>query len=295
MTVYVSKGFETNQLKEIESDKDDFETIVSSKVMTFEDVSSIDSIKRYQAYFFIPGELSEPTRKNDNVLNKTLVTLDYDDLEMTEEEFKAHLMSKISVLKFLSYPSISNGLKGTRYRVIIPTDRPYTREESTTVIQFITEVIGLPYDAASETWSQLQGLKCTFESEESFEGKCLLNEGRGLLKIENALQKMKERKPKRTGSSKPAFTVSYTRKKTYTAKFLEEIVAGAGEGERNQFITSKLGKLFSLGMEAEKVYELIHAINQYFLSPPLDDSEINKTFESILKADTKKMSKGGFD
>lgn len=166
--------------------------------MAFKDVSLIDTVKRSQAYYFIAGELSEPIRKNENVLSKSLVTLDYDDLKLTEEEFRSHLLKKINTLKFYAYPSISNGLKGTRFRVIIPTDRPYTQNESSTVIRFITNHIDLPYDAASETWSQLMSLKCTFESEEVFNDKCIYNKGRSVLKIDNALKKMAEKQVKQS-------------------------------------------------------------------------------------------------
>lgn len=295
MSIYISQGYETKALRKIESEQDDFDTLVNSKISTYVDVSSLDLIKRTQSYYFIAGELSRPVRSNDTLIKKTLLAIDYDGLDMTEKDFERHLKKTIGILNYYAYPSIRNGLAGTRYRLLIRTDRPFSQEENKPLIEFVTDQIGLPYDKASDTWSQLMGLKCTFESESIYEGKCIYNDGIGILKVDNAIQKMAERKPKRTERNKPFMTVNYTRKKTYTAKFLEEIVTGAGEGERNQFITSKLGKLFSLGMEAEKAYELIHAINQNFISPPLEDSEVNKTFESILKADTKKMSKGGID
>lgn len=289
MSIYTCKGFETNRLIKVESETDDFTTIVNSKVITFDDVSSIDSIKRHESYYFIAGELSEPTRNNDNVLNKTLVTLDYDDLDMTEEEFKAHLMSKISVLKFLSYPSISNGLKGTRYRVIIPTDRPYTKEESSTVIQFITEIIGLPYDAASETWAQLMSLKCTFESEESFEDKSLLNEGRGLLKIENALKQMAERKPKKQ-KKEVYFKTDFGKKKKFTASFMEELMEGVDEGGRDNWLTKQYGRMLSLGFDYVSSYEWLELINREFVRPPLNDSDLNRIVMSIAKKEKRKYS-----
>lgn len=292
MTVYVSKGFETNQLKEIESDKDDFETIVSSKVMTFEDVSSLDTIKRHKGYYFISGELLEPIRKNENVLNKSLVVLDFDDLTLSEKEFKAHLMSKMAVLKWFAYPSISNGIKGTRYRVIIPTDRPYTKEENIPLIRFITSHISLPYDPASDTWGQLMSLKTTFESKSEYEGKCIYNEGKGLYKCDNALKQMKEREVKKK-IKKQAFTVNYSRNRTFTAEFLQRLIQPIENGERNVKLTSLVGKLFSLGVDPNSAYEWIHLINDNFVTPALEEDEVNKIFKSILKAEQTKMMKGG--
>ena len=289
--IYVSKGFETNQLTEIESDKDDFQTVVDSKVQVFSNIDELESVKRYEAYYFLAGELSKPIRKNEHVMNKSLVTLDYDGLEMTEQEFKKHLLGKVNSLKWLAYPSIRHGLLGTRYRVIIPTDRPYSKEESTRLIQFITSHIDLPYDEASKVWSQPMGLKVTFESIEAFNGKCIYNEGKGVYKVDNALEKMAERKPEK--KQKPAFTVNYTRNRTYTAELLERILEPIEDGERNVKLTSLIGKLFSLGMNAEAVYEWIHIINDNFVTPVLSEDEVNKVFRSILKAEQSKLGRGG--
>lgn len=286
--IYISKGYATNQLTVIESEYSDFQTIVKSKVMAFKDVSLIDTVKRSQAYYFIAGELSEPIRKNENVLSKSLVTLDYDDLKLTEEEFRSHLLKKINTLKFYAYPSISNGLKGTRFRVIIPTDRPYTQNESSTVIRFITNHIDLPYDAASETWSQLMSLKCTFESEEVFNDKCIYNKGRSVLKIDNALKKMAEKQVKQSKEVYKVNSSNTMRSKKYTAILLEEIVQGIQESERNVWLTKITGKLLSLGMEPTESYQFITVINENFIQPPLPAREVNTIFKSILKRESKK-------
>lgn len=289
--IYVSKGFATNQLTVIESESNDFQTIVNSKVMKFKDAALLDAIKRSQAYYFIAGELSEPIRKNNNLLSKSIITLDYDDLQLAEEEFKFHLLSKINALKFYAYPSISHGLKGTRFRVIIPTDRPYTQNESSTVIRFITSHIGLPYDESSETWSQLQGLKCSFESEEEFNNKCIYNEGIGLLKVDNALKKMAERKPKEQQKKEISFNTAYKNTKKYTASFMEELIAGVDEGNRDNWITQKFGKMLSLGFDYTSAYEWIELINREFVRPPLPDKDINRIVLSIASKEKRKMEK----
>lgn len=286
--IYVSKGFGTNKLTVIKSESSDFQTIINSKVTTFKDAALLDAIKRSQAYYFIAGELSEPIRKNDNVLSKSIITLDYDDLQLTEEEFKFHLLSKINALKFYAYPSISHCLKGTRFRVIIPTDRPYTQNESSTVIRFITSHIGLPYDESSETWSQLQGLKCTFESEEAFNDKCIYNEGISLLKVDNALQKMAEKQQKQSKEVYKVNSNNTMRSKKYTAVLLEEIVQGIQESERNVWLTKITGKLIALGMEPTEAYQFITVINENFIQPPLPDREVNTIFKSILKRESQK-------
>lgn len=288
--IYLSKGFNTNRLQVIES-KNDFMTIVNSKVTLFNSNDDIEKIKRNQAYFFIAGNLSEPIRNNDTVLSKTLVVLDYDDLDMTEEAFKAHLLNKINALKFYAYPSISNGIKGVRFRVVIDVDRPFTKEESKPLIQFITSHIGLSYDESSETWSQLQGLKCSFESEEEFNNKCIYNEGIGLLKVDNALKRMAERKPKEQQKKAISFNTAYKNTKKYTASFMEELIAGVDEGNRDNWITQKFGKMLSLGFDYTSAYEWIELINREFVRPPLPDKDINRIVLSIASKEKRKMEK----
>ncbi|SEI58984.1 Primase C terminal 1 (PriCT-1) [Alkalibacterium gilvum] len=293
--IYISKGYETKNLTPVKSELDDFETIVNSKITTFEDVSSVDVIKRLRAYYFISGELSEPIRSNKTLLRKTLLAIDYDGLDLTAEEFESHLLNKINALTFYAYPSIRHGMAGTRYRLIIKTDRPFTKEENTPLIKFVTDHIGLPYDQASETWSQAMGLKVTFEDEESYLDKCIYNEGKGVLKIDNAIEKMAERTAKKKDRSKPAFTVQYSRKRTFTAEFLESLIDPVEKGSRNVHLTKLIGKMFSLGMTAEAVYSYAYIINEYSFEEPLDDEEVNKTFRSILKKDVEKMEKEGAD
>lgn len=287
--IYLSKGFNTNRLKVIESEND-FMTIVNSKVTLFDSNDDIDKIKRNQAYYFIAGELSEPIRNNNTLLSRSLVTLDYDDLKLTEEEFRSHLLKKINALKFYAYPSISNGLKGTRFRVIISTDRPYTQNESSTVIRFITNHIDLPYDAASETWSQLMSLKCTFESEEAFNDKCIYNEGRSVLKIDNALKKMEEQKGVKEKNN-ISLKADYNNLKKYTASFMEELLAGVDEGNRDNWVTKQFGRMLSLGFDYTTAYEWIELVNREFVRPPLSDNNINRIVLSIANKEKRKLEK----
>ncbi|WP_161878612.1 primase alpha helix C-terminal domain-containing protein [Alkalibacterium sp. MB6] len=288
--IYISKGYETKKLTPIKSELDDFETIVNSKVTTFEDVSSLDVIKRTQAFYFIAGELSEPIRNNESLLKRTLLVVDYDSLEVTEEEFESQLRNKIGVLTYYAYPSIRHGIAGTRYRLIIKTDRPFDKEENVQMLRFITDEIGLPYDESSETWSQAMGLKVTFESEEAYQGKCIYNEGRGVLKVDTALKRAEERFEK-VKTKKPVFTVEYQRKKKFTASFMEELMDGVDEGNRDNWLTKQFGRMLSLGFNYVAAYEWLELINREFVRPPLADRELNRIVMSISEKDKMKFNK----
>lgn len=288
--IYVSKGFETNQLTEIESNENDLQTIIDSKVQVFTNVDELEYIKRHKAYYFLSGELSELIRKNESVMKKSLVVLDYDDVGLSEEEFKAHLLNKINSLKFYAYPSISHGLNGTRFRVIISIDRPYIKEESKELIQFITSQIDLSYDEASETWSQPMGLKVTFDSVEAFNDKCIYNKGIGVLKVDNALAKMAERKPKKK-KTELSFKSKYSNTKKFTASFMEELLAGVDDGNRDNWTTKQFGRMLSLGFDYTTAYIWIELINREFVRPPLEDKEINRIVLSIANKEKTKFEK----
>lgn len=288
--IYYSKGYKTEKLTPFETDEDDFETIVNSKITRFEDVSSLDVIKGTQAFYFVAGELSEPIRNNETLLKKTLLVVDYDNLELTEKEFESQLKSKIGVLTYYAYPSIRHGIAGTRYRLVIKTDRPFDKEENVQMLRFITDEIGLPYDASSETWSQAMGLKVTFESEEAYQGKCIYNEGRGVLKVDTALKRAEERFGKKQ-TKKPAFTVEYQRKKKFTASFMEELLDGVDEGNRDNWLTKQFGRMLSLGFNYVSAYEWLELINREFVRPPLADRELNRIVMSISEKDKMKFNK----
>ncbi len=71
--------------------------------------------------------------------------------------------------------------------------------------------------------------------------------------------------------------------KTYTGHLFDKIAQGADEGERNNWLTSVTGSILGAGTEPENAYHLIGWINERFISPPLDDREVNSIFKSILK------------
>ncbi|UUV97992.1 bifunctional DNA primase/polymerase [Vagococcus luciliae] len=74
--------------------------------------------------------------------------------------------------------------------------------------------------------------------------------------------------------------------KTNTAMKLDLITSGAGEGGRNDHLTSLCGWLLWHGVDNETLVELIYTANAYN-SPPLDDKEVNKIIKSMIKKDVR--------
>ena len=80
------------------------------------------------------------------------------------------------------------------------------------------------------------------------------------------------------------------RERKFTANLLGDIIAGCGEGSRNIFLTSIIGKLFATGLEHEEVRVWSLYVNQISLNPPLSEDEVLRTYESVRKREIRRMA-----
>jgi len=79
--------------------------------------------------------------------------------------------------------------------------------------------------------------------------------------------------------------------KTNTAKNLDLLIQGAGEGSRNDHLTSLCGWLLWHGVDNETLVELICLANEHN-SPPLQDKEIQQIIKSMIKKDSRRKLNG---
>lgn len=77
--------------------------------------------------------------------------------------------------------------------------------------------------------------------------------------------------------------------KKYTGRFLDKIVKGATQGQRNDFITSIAGSMLSVGTDASNVYELLSVINRNFVSPPLPQKELDTIYSSVVSRELRRL------
>ncbi|MQB89677.1 DNA primase [Lactobacillus reuteri] len=80
---------------------------------------------------------------------------------------------------------------------------------------------------------------------------------------------------------------SYHPGKKWTGKVLDNIVKGAPEGQRNDYLTRLCGQMIYAGADSETVWTLINYANQ-FNTPPLEDREVGKIVASVLKEELRK-------
>lgn len=294
--IYIAKGYLGNKIQEVQTDLSDFEAIRQSKIQVLSDVEKLHHYKRTTVHYFVAGEFKELIRNNMNLKHKTLITLDFDEIPTSRDGFIEHLQQTIGGSRFYTFPSIRNGIEGLRYRVVIEPSRAFNIKENSTLMAYVNRIIGLEgYDETADTFSQLQGLKVTFGTKEAYEEECYFNQGEPFnideaIRLQRAYEKENPQAVKR--KQKP-FQFQVSRKKTYTASLMEQLLEPIESGERNVRMASLVGKLFSLGMNAEATYEWIHLINDNFVTPALREDEVNTIFRSILKAEQSKLEKGG--
>lgn len=294
--IYIARGYTGNKIQEVPTDLSDFEAIRQSKIQVLSDVEKLHHYKRTTVHYFVAGEFKELVRNNMNLKHKTLITLDFDNMDTSRDGFIEHLQQTIGGSRFYTFPSIRNGIEGLRYRVVIEPSRAVNIKENSTVMAYVNRIIGLEgYDETADTFSQLQGLKVTFGTKEAYEEECYLNQGEPL-NIDEAIQLQEayeKENPQAIKRKQKPFQFQVSRKKTYTASLMEQLLEPIESGERNVRMASLVGKLFSLGMNAEATYEWIHLINDNFVTPALREDEVNTIFRSILKAEQNKLEKGG--
>ena len=243
----------------------------------------LETIKKSRLGGFISGEMSQPTRKNENLLSRDAIIIDLDDVKVTEDE----LLAKFSKLKneFIAYPSISNGIKGVRYRLIMPLDKPVTDAKTYKVlVNFISrvllkEILGEP-DISNQTWSQIMLLPCLTEYNTA--DKIIVHDGEKW-HLDRLLQQAEK-----YGYTKQTNFTQWTSKPNSNNKFkpfkycLELLAFGTDTGERNNTITKVVGYLFAWNVDVYAIEKLVQFMNLN-CEEPLPQDEVTSIVESIGK------------
>ena len=148
------------------------------------------------------------------------------------------------------------------------------------VVKEIADKIGLPFDMASLTWSQLQGLPVTTGDPADYQKIVEHGLDYPVPKVEpRAKQETTERyKPRASGQ------------RSMTMRIIDTLFNGFGdEGGRNVAVTRFVGLLFNkwVDCDLETAYELTKIANSV-TAEPLPIEELDRTFSSIARAEYRK-------
>ncbi len=165
MTIYEAKGFQSNLVYPFDK-IEPFQYIERFKPLVVPEGANIEEYKRTQAPYCISGKVTPEKngsykRNNTSLIYRDLIFLDYDDIQGTTEGFIKAISSALFGYSYILYPTIKHSLEKPRFRLVVKPDNVMNEATYKQVVKEIADKIGLPFDMASLTWSQLQGLPVT--------------------------------------------------------------------------------------------------------------------------------------
>lgn len=146
-----SPKFMVNHYKNLKSNSH-----LYSKALTFDeliDYLDVDDVHqdKYHNGLFIIGDMSNPYRNNDNVINRHALCIDFDNVPDGQA-----LINQIKQLKFsyIIYSTFNHTKENYRFRLIIPLSEPIDKKYYRYAIEVIEDGLGVNCDDKSYTVSQ---------------------------------------------------------------------------------------------------------------------------------------------
>lgn len=286
MAIYESIGF-GSLLYPYKGNLTPFDYIAQFKPMKPPENMSIEEFKKSNAPYCISGKVKAEKngtikRNNENLLYRDLIFIDYDDIPVSAETFKDTVHSVLSDYSYILYSTIKHTPEKPRYRLVVKPDKNLTEPDYKATVNQIADLIGLPYDQTSETWSQLQGLPVTRQDIDQYDR--VVNLGTDFPTIRG-----------QTVTTQPtsnSFTLP-NGQLSITMKIINTLFNGYGtEGGRNVAMTKFVGLLLNkyVNCDIETAYDLALIANEN-TEPPLTINELDTTFKSILQAEMRKRGK----
>ena len=286
MAIYEACGF-SSLLYPYKGNLTPFEYIAQFKPMKPPENMSIEDFKKSHAPYCISGKVKAEKsgsykRSNENLLYRDLIFIDYDDIPISAKTFKDTVHSVLSDYSYILYPTVKHTPEKPRYRLVVKPDKNLTELDYKATVNHIADLIGLPYDKTSETYSQLQGLPVTQSSIEDYDR--VINLGTDFPTIRGQTVT--------TQATSSNFTPP-SGQLSITMKVINTLFHGYGtEGGRNVAMTKFIGLLLNkyVNCDIEMAYDLALIANDN-TEPPLTIDELDTTFKSILQAEMRKRGK----
>ena len=284
MAIYEARGF-SSFLYPYKGNLTPFEYIAQFKPMKPPENMTIDDFKEKHAPYCISGKVKAEKsgsykRSNENLLYRDLIFIDYDDITISPETFKDTVHSVLSDYSYILYPTIKHTPDKPRYRLVVKPDKVMNETTYKQVVKEIADKIGLPFDLASLTYSQLQGLPVTTGDPKEYQK--IVHRG------------LDYPVPTETHAPRGQVTTTYTPRRggqrSITMRVIDTIFDGFGdEGGRNVAVTRFVGLLIGkwVNCDIPTAWELTKVANSV-TAEPLPVDELEATFESIVKTEIRK-------
>ncbi|MEB7458793.1 primase alpha helix C-terminal domain-containing protein [Staphylococcus borealis] len=213
-------------------------------------------------------------RSDDTLLNRSAITLDYDEIKDFRSLFES-FKAKLEHVAWAFHTTYSYTADKPRIRLIVPLNAPVSATDYRKYSNGLAKYINYPVDEASFVPSQAMALPVKKSKDSIY-----------IFKYNDAPAITVEELNKMVVNDEP-ITVDYSNQfQKRDSAYWREIAFGVGEGERNQTLASLTGYLLRRYVDANLVYGLVSAWATT-CTPPIDQNEVNRTFKSILKKDSK--------
>ena len=283
MAVYESKGF-SSILRPYKGKLEPFEYIANFSPLVVPEGADITEYKRTQAPYCLSGKVTPEKngtykRNNTSLVYRDLIFLDYDEIN-TGIDLPKIVSDALFGYSYIIYPTIKHTAENPRYRLVVKPSCIMNEESYKQVVKEIADKIGLPFDMASLTWSQLQGLPVTTGDRADYQK--IVEHG-----LDYPVPKVEPRaKQETTECYKPRASGQ----RSMTMRIIDTLSNGFGdEGGRNVALTRFVGLLFNkwVDCDIETAYELTKIANGV-TDNPLPIEELDRTFTSIARAEFRK-------
>ncbi|MGI2244012.1 primase alpha helix C-terminal domain-containing protein [Staphylococcus cohnii] len=218
----------------------------------------------------------EKYRKDDNIINRSVIALDYDVITNFKRLDDA-IHKQLESYSWAYHTTHSHHTEKPRIRLMVPLNEPVSADDYRKYSNALANHIGYEVDEASFVPSQVMALPVKRDKEAVYIFK--YNDVPAITiddlnQLSTNLDNTQQDKP---------ITINYSNNlKKRDSTYWRDLAFGVSEGGRNQALASISGYLLRRYVDANLVYGLVIAWGKS-CNPPMDDSEINKTFNSILK------------
>lgn len=211
-------------------------------------------------------------RSDDTLLNRSAITLDYDEIKDFRSLFES-FKAKLENVAWAFHTTHSYTSDKPRIRLIVPLNAPVSASDYRKYSDGLAKYINYPVDEASFVPSQAMALPVKKSKDSIY-----------IFKYNDAPAITIEELNKMVVNDEP-ITVDFSSQfQKRDSEYWREVAFGVGEGERNKTLASLTGYLLRRYVDANLVYGLVSAWAMT-CTPPIEQSEVNKTFKSILKRD----------
>lgn len=211
-------------------------------------------------------------RKNENVIYRDVLVLDYDDIPKLRRLHDA-IIEALKGVAWMYHTTFNHRTESPRIRLYVPLNERLNADDYRKYTKVLVNKIGHPVDEGSFQPSRAMALPVKKSKDSIYIFK--YNDA-PILNVET-LKKWSEETKKQI--DQPITTNFNKRDDAYW----RDISFSVAKGNRNNSLASLIGHLFSRHVNEYIVYSYALLWGQNACKPPLKEREINATFQSILK------------